>query len=83
MVVANFLISPEAQLRKIDPAVWGDGTVLDVGKLADDMRERFTKAAARTHSPPRSAIEPYARAEPAPQVMIELARDFRRRYLHD
>jgi putative spermidine/putrescine transport system substrate-binding protein len=83
MVVANFLISPEAQLRKLDPAVWGDGTVLDAGKLADDMRERFAKAEARTHAPLRSAIKPYARAEPAPQVMIELARDFRRRYLHD
>jgi hypothetical protein len=47
------------------------------------MRERFAKAEARTHAPLRSAIKPYARAEPAPQVMIELARDFRRRYLHD
>jgi len=83
MVVANFLISPEAQLRKLDPAVWGDGTVLDVGKLASDLSERFTKTAERSHAPPRSAIQPYARAEPAPQVMIELSRDFRRRYLHD
>lgn len=83
MVVANFLISPEAQLRKLDPAVWGDGTVLDMRTLPDDLRERFAKASARTHAPPRSAIEPYARAEPAPQVMIELSRDFRHRYLHD
>ncbi len=83
MVVANFLLSPEAQLRKLDPAVWGDGTVLDMGKLDGDMQERFTRAATRIHSPPRSAIEPYARAEPAPQVTIELSRDFRRRYLHD
>jgi putative spermidine/putrescine transport system substrate-binding protein len=83
MVVANFLISREAQLRKLDPAVWGDGTVLDVGKLADDMRQRFAEAAARSHSPLRSVIQPFARAEPAPQVMIELERDFRQRYLHD
>lgn len=32
-VVANFLISPEAQLRKADPAVWGDPSVLDPKKL--------------------------------------------------
>ena len=83
MVVANFLISPEAQLRKLDPVVWGDGTVLDVGKLPNDLREQFARAAARNHAPPRSAIQPYARAEPAPQVMMELSRDFRRRYLHD
>ncbi len=28
-VVANFLLSPEAQLRKADAAVWGDPSVLD------------------------------------------------------
>jgi putative thiamine transport system substrate-binding protein len=32
-VVANFLLSPEAQARKADLAVWGDPTVLDVAKL--------------------------------------------------
>lgn len=29
LVVANFLISPEAQARKADVSVWGDPTVLD------------------------------------------------------
>lgn len=33
MVFADFLLSPEAQLRKADPAVWGDPTVLDPAKL--------------------------------------------------
>lgn len=33
MVVANFLISPEAQARKADPTYWGDPTVLDLAKL--------------------------------------------------
>ncbi len=38
MVVADFLLSPEAQARKADPAVWGDPTVLDVAALpAEDM----------------------------------------------
>ncbi len=32
-VAANFLMSPEAQARKQDPAVWGDATVLDVTAL--------------------------------------------------
>lgn len=83
MVVANFLISPEAQLRKLDPAVWGDGTVLDVTKLPAVWGERFTKASSRVHAPLRSAIQPYARAEPSPQLMIELSRDFRQRFLHE
>ena len=33
MVVADFLISPEAQLRKENPAVWGDPTVLAMDRL--------------------------------------------------
>ncbi len=28
-VVANFLLSPQAQIRKANPAVWGDLSVLD------------------------------------------------------
>ncbi len=32
-VFANFLLSAEAQTRKADISVWGDGTVLDVAKL--------------------------------------------------
>lgn len=41
MVVANFLMSPEAQARKQDPTVWGDFTVLDVAALAPADRRRF------------------------------------------
>ncbi len=38
-VVANFLLSPEAQLRKADPAIWGDPSVLDPQKLPDEQRD--------------------------------------------
>ncbi|MAA99483.1 MAG: ABC transporter substrate-binding protein [Stappia sp.] len=41
LVLANFLISPEAQARKQDPQVWGDPTVLDVASLSEDERARF------------------------------------------
>ena len=37
-VVANFLLSPEAQLRKADPSVWGEPSVLDPQKLPVDQR---------------------------------------------
>lgn len=33
MVVADFLLSPAAQARKADPALWGDPTVLDLDRL--------------------------------------------------
>ncbi len=41
MVVADFLMSPEAQARKQDPNVWGDPTVLAVDTLAADDKARF------------------------------------------
>ena len=41
MVLANFLLSPEAQARKADPKVWGDPSVLAVGSLSADDKARF------------------------------------------
>ncbi|HAS1784776.1 TPA: ABC transporter substrate-binding protein [Enterobacter cloacae] len=40
-VVANFLLSPQAQIRKADPAVWGDPTVLDADRLPADEAKRL------------------------------------------
>lgn len=40
-MVANFLLSPEAQLRKADPAVWGDPTVLDRTKLTAAQQQQL------------------------------------------
>ncbi|MDZ7823967.1 MAG: ABC transporter substrate-binding protein [Ahrensia sp.] len=36
LVLSNFLISPEAQIRKQDPNFWGDPTVLAFSKLSDN-----------------------------------------------
>jgi putative thiamine transport system substrate-binding protein len=40
-VVANFLMSPEAQAHKARRDVWGDQTVLDVDELPADKRALF------------------------------------------
>jgi putative thiamine transport system substrate-binding protein len=40
-IVANFLLSPEAQARKADLSVWGDPTVLDLEKLSPEERAYF------------------------------------------
>ena len=44
-VFANFLLSAEAQTRKADISVWGDGTVLDVNKLPAASQAVMRKAA--------------------------------------
>ncbi|MFN2354860.1 MAG: ABC transporter substrate-binding protein, partial [Desulfopila sp.] len=41
LLVANFLLSPEAQLHKNNPENWGDFTALDLDRLPADMRKRF------------------------------------------
>lgn len=77
MVVVNFLISPAAQLKKQDPQVWGDGTVLEINRLPDEWKAQFTKLTNRKYAPPRAVIEPLALQELAPEYMIRLAEDFR------
>jgi putative thiamine transport system substrate-binding protein len=41
-VFANFLLSPAAQARKADIAVWGDPTVLDMNRLSATERGFFS-----------------------------------------
>jgi putative thiamine transport system substrate-binding protein len=44
-VAANFLLSPVAQARKADIAVWGDPTVLALGKMSATDAARFSSVA--------------------------------------
>lgn len=41
LAVINFLLSPEAQLRGMDPRYRGSFTVLDMQRLPEAMREKF------------------------------------------
>ncbi|MFB4165989.1 ABC transporter substrate-binding protein [Alteribacillus sp. JSM 102045] len=42
MVAINDMLSPEAQLEKMKPAVWGENTVLDIDALPESYQESFT-----------------------------------------
>lgn len=78
MVAINFMISLEAQLHKMDPAVWGDGTVLDMDKVPLEWRAKFRNLPTRRHAPPRETIQDKALMELAPEYMIRLYEDFRK-----
>ncbi|OIJ20877.1 ABC transporter substrate-binding protein [Anaerobacillus alkalidiazotrophicus] len=41
LVVINELLSPEAQLKKMDSSMWGESSVLDLSKLDDEMKRQF------------------------------------------
>lgn len=57
-VVANFLLSPQAQIRKADPAVWGDPSVLDIKKLSPDDAKKLSAHTA--DGLPEMLPEPHA-----------------------
>ena len=42
-LVANFMLSPEAQVKKADPAIWGDPTVLSMQNLSNAQRIAFDR----------------------------------------
>jgi putative thiamine transport system substrate-binding protein len=77
MVVANFLLSPEAQARKADESVWGDPTVLAVGRLTPPERQRFVGLKAGPATPPLDAS---LLLEPHPSWTSALNRAWTERY---
>ncbi len=77
LLVANFLLSPEAQLKKMDPNVWGDHTVLAIDKLPADWQTKFRNLPTRRYAPNRDSIQGRAFEEPAPEYMTRLFKDFR------
>lgn len=79
MVVANILLSPEAQARMADPEIWGLGTVLDMARLDEPDRARFEAIASGPAT--LSAAELGAPLpEPHPSWMERLEEDWAARY---
>ena len=77
MVAADFMLSPAAQARKADIRVWGDPTVLAVGRLPAEQRALFAEAAAM----PGSVRQPApVLAEPHGSWVEPLEREWLRRY---
>ncbi len=75
-VLINFLLSPEAQARKADIAVWGDSTVLAVDKLPAAERARFNA------KPAPGQVETFAPVilEPHGSWVDPLEREWLKRY---
>jgi len=79
LLLANFLISPEAQARKQDPQIWGDPTVLNVNKLDSDARARFDALDLGVATLKPDALGPML-PEPHPSWMSEVEKEWTRRY---
>jgi putative spermidine/putrescine transport system substrate-binding protein len=78
MVVANFLLSPEAQLEKQRPTVWADGTVLSITRMPPEWRARFDSVVNDPRLVPADSLRRYARPEVSPRYHERLQDDWRR-----
>lgn len=78
LVVANALLSPEAQLEKQRGEVWGDGTVLDVPRLPAPWPERFAAVIRDASALPYDELASKARPEVHPLYHARLLDDWRR-----
>lgn len=81
MQVIDFLLSPEAQLKKADVNGMNSNTVLNIESLPTDWQEKFKKVAKRQYGPEMKQLEKNAIAEPAPEYMIRLYEDFRKQVI--
>ena len=79
LVLADFLISPEAQVRKQDPKVWGDPTVLAIDKLPADAQASFAALDLGVATLRPDELGP-AIDEPHPSWMERLEAEWKRRY---
>lgn len=79
MILANFLMSPEAQAHKQNPEVWGSFTVLDVERLPEDAKATFhnLKLGVATLSPGELGI---TQLEPHPSWVAALEAEWAKRY---
>ena len=78
-VVADFMLSPEAQIRKADPQIWGDPTVLAMHRLDAADRDAF-EALPRGVATLSEAELGSTLAEPHPSWMSALETGWRQRY---
>jgi ABC-type uncharacterized transport system YnjBCD substrate-binding protein len=79
MVIADFLLSPEAQLEKQRPEVWADGAVLAIERLPPPWAARFAQVLEDPRALPRDSLAKYARPEVSPLYHERLAADWRAR----
>ncbi len=79
MVVADFLLSPEAQLRKEDPRYWGDPTVLAMDKLPEADRAAFATLDRGIATLAPAELGPVL-AEPHASWMTRIEAEWKRRY---
>ena len=79
LVVANFLMSPEAQAVKQSPEAWGDDTVLDLARLEPGERHLFDTLPRGVATLSPEELGPTL-LEPHPSWMTRIEAEWQKRY---
>ena len=79
LVLANFLISPEAQLHKQNPEYWGDPTVLSMKKLPDGVPQEIRGLKLGVATLPPDRLGPVI-PEPDASWTTRIEQEWKKRY---
>ena len=81
MVVANFLISPEAQLVKADIEQWGDFPAIDITRLEPKWQQKFAALPRGVATLPDDVLQAHQLPEPPSEILIRLEKGWDRHVL--
>jgi putative spermidine/putrescine transport system substrate-binding protein len=81
MVVANFLLSPDAQLNKADPRIWGDFPAIDISRLQPEWQRRFAELPRGVATLPDEVLQSHQLPEPPSEILIRLEKGWDRHVL--
>jgi putative spermidine/putrescine transport system substrate-binding protein len=72
MVVANFLISPEAQLQKANIEVWGDMPAIEIQRLDENWQKQFKNLPRGVATLSDRVLQSRQLPEPPSEILIRL-----------
>ncbi len=81
MVLADFLLSPEAQLKKADPRIWGDLPAIDLDRLDPEWRQRFADLPRGVATLPPATLQAHRIPELPSEFLVALERGWERHVL--
>jgi len=81
MVVANYLLSPEAQLEKANSLVWGDFSVLKLDRLPREWQEKYRNLPRGKATLTDSQLQSHQLPEPPSKILVYLEKGWEKHVL--
>lgn len=72
MVLANFLLFPEAQLKKSSPEIWGDFPAINQSRLPTQWQTKFANLPRGTATLGDAELQTHQLPEPPSKILIQL-----------